>query len=225
MNQGPGAQTKERSPGFPAMYRGHLPPPRRPWLRGPLPLGLGLGLSSVLFVAALGLRGPVLLGALVPPVAAGGLWRHRQRRLTDAAIASGNLLDPWILQRRLAAVLARPPHDPAARAWCPDIGDQLEVIRYHAASCAELDPASAVPLLLLLEGWLERIQQVAGPPPAAPRGPLTSPPPPWGEAELAQHLALCRRQLARVQGDALLGAHRQPGTPPPPPPLPPPVQP
>ncbi|MFN9659589.1 MAG: hypothetical protein ACK6BC_04320, partial [Cyanobacteriota bacterium] len=83
--------------------------PPRGWSLGVVPLGLGLGLSTVLFSAGLGLRWPVLLGALLPPLAAGHGGKRRQRQLMALAIASGALLDPWIIQQRLAASLARPP--------------------------------------------------------------------------------------------------------------------
>lgn len=200
--------------------------PRQPfkppgeWPAGLVPLVLGLGVSSGLVVAGLGLRWPVLLGALTPPVVAGGLWRRSQRQLTAAAIASGSLLDPWVLQRRLAALLPGPSHDAGRRADWQAIGDTLEAIRHLAASCGELDPASAVPLLLLLEGWLDRIQRVVGALPAGRSAPLASPPSGEGARELAQHLSLCRTHLARLHDDALRFAQRHPDQPVVLPPLP-----
>lgn len=199
MNHGGKRQPVERDRAASAMPPERFKPPRE-WPSGLLPLGLGLGLSSLLFVAALGLRWPVLLGALLPALAAGRLWRRRQRRLTAAAIASGDLLDPWILQQRLAVCLSRPPQDPEALNRWQAIGAELEGVRHLSACLIELDASATVPLLLQLEGWLDRAQQLPG---AAHRG----------GSELVHRLASCRAHLAHLHQEALLFARFHPGEP------------
>ena len=170
----------------------------REWPPGLGPLGLGLGVGALVLVGGLGLRGPALLAAVLPPLAAGRIWWRRQHTLTAAAIASGDLLDPWMLRQRLARLQARPNQGsavPAAR-W-PAIGAELEGIRQLAARCAALDATSTVSLLLLLEGLLDRLQEADRP----------------GASDLACHLALCRAHLACVHDEAQLFALRHPGQP------------
>lgn len=173
----------------------------RPWAMVALPLGLGL--SSFVFIAWLGLRWPVVIGALAPPVIAGGLWTQRQRKLTAATIASGNLLDPWILQQRLGALMPVPPKEPSLLRRWQDICSDLEEIRQLAASCSELDATSTVPLLVMLEGWLDQIQKVAAdlqPGQRAKTGGNVSTP--HGQTDLAKQLQLCRSHLAEVHRNA-----------------------
>ncbi|MFN9548157.1 MAG: hypothetical protein ACK6AD_14020 [Cyanobacteriota bacterium] len=174
--------------------------PPRGWSLGVVPLGLGLGLSTVLFIAGLGLRWPVLLGALLPPLAAGHVWKRRQRQLMAVAIASGDLLDPWILQQRLAASLARPPREPDDQSWWEEICAELEAMRRDVASCAELDPTSTVSLLLLLESWLDRVRQATG---SAH----------WRTTDLVHRLDTCRAHLALIHDQALIFRQRHPNEP------------
>jgi len=180
------------------MVRPRWPSPHRLPCSPPLGLGLGLGLSSALFIAGLGLRSPVLLAALVPPLTAGGLWRHRQRQRTAAAIASGPLLDPWVFEQRL-----RPLGEQAIPRWA-EIRSELEAIRALAERCAALDPTSTVSLLLLLEGLLDRL------PPAAAAGSETEP---SRLGDLVSFLNRCRHHLAWVHDDALLHSRLHPGRP------------
>jgi hypothetical protein len=172
----------------------------REWPPGLGPLGLGLGIGALALVGGLGLRGPVLLGAVLPPLVASRIWWRRQRTLTETAIASGDLFDPWMLQQRLARLQARPGQGSAVPAgrW-PAIGAELEGIRQLAARCAALDATSTVSLLLLLEGLLDRLQEADRPGAEA--------------SDLACHLALCRAHLACIHDEARLFALRHPGQP------------
>lgn len=109
-----------------------LPLPQRrrlPALPPPLLL-LGLGLSTTLVVAWLGLRSTVLLVALAPPVRASS-------RRRDSAPAVPLLSRPLWRQR----------------------SQQLEEIRALALALAQRDPHATVDLLVLLEELLERLPQ------------------------------------------------------------------
>jgi hypothetical protein len=127
------------------------------WMQGRegLLLCCGLGLSTTLVVGALGLRWPVLLPGLLPPLASLGVWRWAQRRLRRPAPSppAECLLDACVLQERLRldAELARE----ASLHW-GQIGQRLEALRGLAAACAELDPGCAVALLVLLERLVQR---------------------------------------------------------------------
>jgi hypothetical protein len=88
----------------------------------------GLGLSTSLVVGALGLRWPVLLPGLLPPLASLGVWRLR----LDAELALE-----------------------ASHHW-RQIGQRLEAVRVLASACAELDPGCAVALMVLLERLVQR---------------------------------------------------------------------
>lgn len=123
--------------------------------REQLLLCCGLGLSTSLVVGALGLRWPVLLPGLLPPLASLGVWRWVQRRLRQPSPSPppACLLDASVLRDRLRldAELA-----PAARSHWPQIGERLEGVRSLAAACAELDPGCAVAMLVLLERLVQR---------------------------------------------------------------------
>ncbi|MFN9547524.1 MAG: hypothetical protein ACK6AD_10740, partial [Cyanobacteriota bacterium] len=110
------------------------------------------------------------------------------------------LLDPWILQQRLAARLPKPPPDPdALRSW-QGIGAELEGIRQLSARLIELDASATVPLLLQLEGWLDRAHQLPG----TAHGVV---------GDLVHRLASCRAHLSLLHQEALLVAQRHPGKP------------
>lgn len=115
----------------------------------------GLGLSTSLVVGALGVRWPVLLPGLLPPLASLGVWRWAQRRLRQPAPAptTACLLDAGLLRERLRLTVALAPE--ASDRW-RRIGQRLEAVRGLAAACAELDPGSALALLVLLERLVER---------------------------------------------------------------------
>jgi len=115
----------------------------------------GLGLSTSLVVGALGLRWPVLLPGLLPPLASLGVWRWAQRRLRQPAPSPppACLLDASVLRERLRldAELALE----ASHHWW-QIGQRLEAVRFLASACAELDPGCAVALMVLLERLVQR---------------------------------------------------------------------
>ena len=115
----------------------------------------GLGLSTSLVAGALGLRWPVLLPGLLPPLASLGVWRWAQRRLRQPAASPppACLLDASLLRERLRldAELALE----ASHHW-RQICQRLEGVRGLAAACAELDPGCAVAMLVLLERLVQR---------------------------------------------------------------------
>ena len=115
----------------------------------------GLGLSTSLVAGALGMRWPVLLPGLLPPLASLGVWRWAQRRLRQPAPSPppACLLDASVLRERLRldAELALE----ASHHW-RQICQRLEGVRGLAAACAELDPGCAVAMLVLLERLVQR---------------------------------------------------------------------
>ena len=115
----------------------------------------GLGLSTSLVVGVLGLRWPVLLPGLLPPLASLGVWRWAQRRLRLPATSppTACLLDASLLRERLRLDVELAPE--ASDRW-RQIGQRLEAVRGLAAACAELDPGCALALLVLLERLVER---------------------------------------------------------------------
>lgn len=117
----------------------------------------GLGLSTSLVVGALGLRWPVLLPVLLPPLASLWVWRWAQRRLRQPTPSppTACLLDADVLRERLQ-LDAELTLD-ASQHW-RQIGQQLEAVRVLAAACAELDPGCAVALMVLLERLVQRAQ-------------------------------------------------------------------
>lgn len=115
----------------------------------------GLGLSTSLVVGLLGVRWPVLLPALLPPLASLGVWRWAQRRLRRPAPTppTAGLLDASVLRERLRLDAELGPEASHRRQG---IGERLEALRGLAAACAELDPGCAVALLVLLESLVQR---------------------------------------------------------------------
>ncbi|MFM7266582.1 MAG: hypothetical protein ACKOZW_13525 [Cyanobium sp.] len=155
-----------------------LPLPRRrrlPALPPPLLL-LGLGLSTTLVVASLGLRGRVLLVALLPPAAGLAIAASLAAQDRHQALCAENpggpdsLLDPQALARRLEAQAppvrassGRRGHAPAAAPLSSPLWRQrcwrLQEIRALALAWAQRDPHATVDLLVLLEELLERLPQ------------------------------------------------------------------
>ena len=115
----------------------------------------GLGLSTSLVVGVLGLRWPVLLPALLPPLTCLGVWRWAQRRLRRPAPTPPTvcLLDASVLQERLRLDAELGPEASHRRLG---LKERLEAVRRLAAACAELDPGCAVALLVLLERLVQR---------------------------------------------------------------------
>lgn len=125
--------------------------------REALVLYAGLGLSTSLVVGALGLRWPALLPGLLPPLASLGVWHWARQRLRHSAAAPPPsptcLLDASVLKERLRSQ-ANLPTDTCER-W-REVGQRLEALRALAAACIELDPTSAVALLVMLERLVQR---------------------------------------------------------------------
>jgi hypothetical protein len=123
--------------------------------REALLLCCGLGLSTSLVVGALGLRWPVLLPGLLPPMASLGVWRWAQRRLRQPAPSppTACLLDASVLRERVRLDTELGPEASHRRQR---IEQRLEAVRGLAAACAELDPGCAVALLVLLERLVQR---------------------------------------------------------------------
>lgn len=182
--------------------------------REELLLCCGLGLSTTLVVCTLGLRWPVLLPALLPPLASLGVWRWAQRRLRRPAASPPTpcLLDASVLRERLRldAELARE----ASQRW-GQIGQRLEGVRFLAAACAELDPGCAVALLVLLERLVQRALAME-----APLCRLSRAPTPGALllldlplAAFLEHLQKCQEALRRGYEAALEEALRCPDGP------------
>jgi hypothetical protein len=142
----------------------HVSPRRRP--RGELQmarrknsealtLALGFTLGSTLVVAWLGLRWPVLVSAMVPPLASASFWQRRRARpgansifLANSPAEATSLLDPWGLQNRLHDLCKKGADNAKWRCHWQGLTSQMEAIRSLAARCVELEPQAAVPLLV-----------------------------------------------------------------------------
>lgn len=144
---------------------------RFPALPPPLLL-VGLGLSTTLVVASLGLRGRVLLVALLPPAAGLAIAlrvAERDRHQAQCAANPGgphSLLDPQAFTRRLGALAPSrrasvlgpaPASAPLSPALWRQRSRQLEEIRALALALAQRDPHATVDLLVLLEELLDRL--------------------------------------------------------------------
>lgn len=181
--------------------------------REALLLYCGLGLSTSLVVAGLGLRWPVLLPGLLPPLVSLGIWLWAQRRLRQPlpATAPACLFDASVLRQRLWLEAELGPE--AAHHW-QQIGQRLDAVRDLAAGCAELDPGSAVALLVLLERLVQRALAMADDlsrlQPASPEVPLL---PGRRLAVLQEHLQACQSALKRCYEAALEEALRCPDLP------------
>jgi hypothetical protein len=130
-----------------------------------LSLGLGFALGTALVVAWLGLRVPVLVSAVLPPLAAGTFWQQRQARASSLFLANSSAATTSLLEARgLHNRLDQLGDNAAANAmWCSrwqGLVQQMESIRSLAARCVELDPQAAVPLLVFMEGLLDLIEPV-----------------------------------------------------------------
>jgi hypothetical protein len=132
-----------------------------------LSLALGFTLGSALVVAWLGLRWPVLVSAMVPPLASASFWQRRRAQpganslfLANSPAEVNSLLDPGGLQNRLHQ-LGKNGADNAMWRWrWEGLTRQMEAIRSLAARCVELEPQAAVPLLVCMEELLDQIEPV-----------------------------------------------------------------
>jgi len=120
-----------------------------------LSLALGFTLGSALVVAWLGLRWPVLVSAMVPPLASASFWQRRR-----AQPGTNSLLDPGGLQNRLRQLGKNGADNAMWRCRWQGLTSQMEAIRSLAARCVELEPQAAVPLLVCMEELLDQIEPV-----------------------------------------------------------------
>lgn len=128
--------------------------------RDALLIGLGLGLSTSLYVGVLGLRWPVILTGLLPPAAVMVVWQQGQRRQRRPLPAPPTtLLDASLLRERLQLDVELPP---AIRYQWRMVSERLEALRALAVHCTELDPGCALPLLVLLERLVDQATGVRG---------------------------------------------------------------
>jgi hypothetical protein len=130
-----------------------------------LSLALGFALGTALVVAWLGLRVPVLVSAVLPPLAAGTFWQQRQARassqfLANSSAATTSLLEARGLHNRLDQLGDNAAANAMWRSRWQGLVQQMESIRSLAACCVELEPQAAVPLLVFMEGLLDRIEPV-----------------------------------------------------------------
>jgi hypothetical protein len=130
-----------------------------------LSLALGFALGTALVVVWLGLRVPVLVSAVLPPLVAGTFWQQRQARASSLFLANSSAATTSLLEARgLHNRLDQLGDNAAANAmWCSrwqGLVQQMESIRSLAARCVELDPQAAVPLLVFMEGLLDLIEPV-----------------------------------------------------------------
>lgn len=209
-------------------------PRRRP--RGDLPiarqknsealsLALGFTLGSALVVAWLGLRWPVLVSAMAPPLASASFWQRRRARPGANSLFHANspaqvnsLLEPVGLQNRLHQ-LCKNGADNAMWRWrWEGLSRQMEAIRSLAARCVELEPQAAVPLLVCMEELLDRIEPVGR---MMQQLDLHAPSPPSGSygllsgrmEELQSHLTSYIKRLQEVHDSALKQSMLHPGEP------------
>ena len=196
-----------------------------------LSLSLGFALSSALVIGWQGLRWPVLGSAMVPPLAAASLWRRRSARPGASSIFQAkspaeafspgeaiSLLDPGGLQKRLRQLCQNGADNAMWRWRWEGLTRQMEAIRSLAARCVELEPQAAVPLLVYLEGLLDRIEPVGrmmqqldlhSPPPRSSSYGLLS----GRMEELQNQLGSYIKRLEEVHDSALEQSMLKPGEP------------
>lgn len=194
-----------------------------------LSLSLGFALGSALIIGWHGLRWPVLGSAMVPPLAAATFWRRRWAQPGARSIFLANcpgeanspgeadsLLDPGGLQKRLHQLCQNGADNATWRWRWQGLTRQMEAIRSLAARCVELEPQAAVPLLVCLEGLLDRIEPVGrmmqqldlhSPSPSSSSYGLLS----GRMEELQNQLGNYIRKLEEVHDSALEQSMRKPG--------------
>jgi hypothetical protein len=190
-----------------------------------LSLALGFALGSALVVAWLGLRWPVLVSAMVPPLASASFWQRRRARPGASSLLLANspaevtsLLDPVGLQNRLRQLYKNGADNAMWRWRWEGLSRQMEAIRSLAAHCVELEPQAAVPLLVCMEGLLDRIEPVGR---MMQQLDLHAPSPLSGSygllsgrmEELQNHLTGSIRRMQNVLDSALEQSMRNPGEP------------
>jgi len=188
-----------------------------------LALGLGFTLGSALFVAWLGLRWPVMGCAVVPPLAAAGIWQRRRSRANSVVLAqsaqeANNLLVARGLQTRLTQLCEHGAVDPILRWRWEGLVRQMQSIRSLAARCVALEPHSAVPLLVFMEGLMDQIEPASRIIQQIDLHASCSTPDSYGMVrerldELHNHLSSCIRRLQQVHDSALQQSMGYPGKP------------
>lgn len=188
-----------------------------------LSLALGFALGTALVVGWLGLRWPVLVSAVVPPLASAGFWQRRRTRanslfLTNSPAESNSLLEARELQNRLNQLCETRAANAMWRWRWEGLVRQMESIRSLAVRCIELEPQAAVPLLVFIEGLLDRIEPVGrmmqqldlhAPSPLSGSHGLVS----GRMEELNNHLTSCIKSMQDVHDSALEHSLRYPGKP------------
>jgi hypothetical protein len=193
-----------------------------------LSLALGFSLGSALVVGGLGLRWPVLLSAVVPPLAAGSFWQRRRSRAPNSFLANSasetnslleaSLLEARGLQNRLNQLCGNGAKNAIWRLRWEGLATQMEAIRSQAARCIELEPQAAVPLLVCMEELLDRIETVGR---MMQQLELHAPSPLSGSyglvnrrmEELQNHLSSHIRRLQEIHDSALEQSMLHPGEP------------
>jgi len=188
-----------------------------------LALGLGFTLGSAFFVAWLGLRWPVMGCAVVPPLAAAGIWQRRRSRanslfLAQSAQEANNLLAARGLQTRLTQLCEPGAVDPILRWRWEGLVRQMQSIRSLAARCVAIEPHSAVPLLVFMEGLMDQIEPASRIMQQIDLHASCSTPDSYGMVrerldELHNHLSSCIRRLQQVHDSALQQSMGYPGEP------------
>ena len=186
-------------------------------------LVLGFALGSALFVAWLGMRWPVMGSAVVPPLVAAGIWQRRRSRansliLAQSALEANNLLEARGLQNRLTQLCEPAAVDPILRWRWEELVRQMQSIRSLAARCVALEPHSAVPLLVYMEGLMDQIEPASRIMQQIDLHASSPIPYSYGMVsgrldELHNHLRSCIRRLQGVQDSALQQSLGYPGEP------------
>ena len=188
-----------------------------------LSLALGFALGTALVVAWLGLRGPVLVSAVLPPLAAAGFWQRRRVGvsglfLANSSAEANSILEAGGLQNRLNQLCGGAAGNAMWRWRWEGLVRQMQSIRSLAARCVALEPHSAVPLLVFMEGLLDRIEPVGR---MIQQLDLHSPSPLSGSyglvsrsiEELQNHLSSCIGRMQEIHDSALEQSMRHPGEP------------
>ena len=177
-------------------------------------LCVGFGLSSSLYVGGLGLRWPVLLTGLLPPLGVLLVWQKGQQsqRRSMPPPARPSLLDAALLRERLQLDAELPL---AISSQWRLVSARLEALRALAVHCVELDAACSVSLLVLLERLVDRATGVG-----SDLGRLSQAPTAGAQRlysqrleALQEHLQICLDGLARSYDAALEDALRCPEVP------------
>jgi hypothetical protein len=177
-------------------------------------LCVGFGLSSSLYVGGLGLRWPVLLTGLLPPLGVLVVWQKgqkgQQRSLSPQP--QPTLLDAALLRQRLQLDADLPL---AIGSQWRLVSARLEAVRALAVHCVELDSSCSVSLLVLLERLVDRATAVGSDLGRLSQAPTSGAQRLYSQRleALQEHLQTCLDGLARSYDAALEDALRCPEIP------------